>query len=322
MRLMIRSATAIALLATLFASPIGAEDAPDLPRPVPPPRPQVAGLLDRLLSDNGDERAGAEASVRKASPEVLRILLFAMRDRAARAESDGGTESEEGLPSEPDATRSDRAVSQEARFFEVEASAASRLLAVKEGGSDPTHRILASAESKTLAESLAREAGATNVATPNITTFDGQRATVEVLDQKSYVADFDVEVQGKTFVADPVIGTYVKGLRLETRAKILHDGKTVAAGLDLDVRRHVEPVAEETLPRIGDAPPMKVQRPEIVGSRWTRSVAVPASHTLLVAFPAGFGASPGRRLVLLYTPSLVDPDESGAPRLPDAPPGK
>jgi hypothetical protein len=246
-----------------------------------------------------------------------------MRDRAGRAEQGGGIGPARDPSTGSEKPREDRAVSQQMRYVEIEASAASRLLAVPEGASDPVHRLLPADEAKALSDALAREPGTKDVASPVITTYDGQRATVEVLDKKSYVADLRVQVQGNAFVADPVIDTYVTGLHLETRARVLDDASTVAAHLDLDLRRRVEPLAEETLPQVGDLPPLRVQRPEIVGSRWTRTVPVPADHALLVAFPAGFGARPGRRLAMLYTPTIVEIDAGGlgAP-LPGAPAGK
>jgi hypothetical protein len=319
-RLRSRPAAILVLLAVALASPVRAEDGPDLPRPVPPPRPEIGGLLDRLLSTDGEVRASAAAALGKASPDVLRILLFAMRDRTGRAERAAQAAAGKETPEEPDAKRSDRGVAQEARFLEVGTAVAVRLLGAPEAAADAVHRLLPAAEASALVAALAAETGLTTVAAPRITAYDRQKASIEILDQGSYVADVEIREQGGSAIADPVVETWHTGLRLQTRARILHDGTTVAAGLDLDLRRRVDPMAEESLPTNGAVPSVKVQRPEIVGWEWSRTFTVPASRTLVVTFPAGFGAGPGRRLVLLYTPSIVALDEGvPTPAAPDAP---
>jgi hypothetical protein len=311
------------LLATVLASPARAEDGPpDLPRPAPPPRPEVAGLLDRLLSPDAEVRASADAAVAKASPDVLRILFFALRDRAGRAERAGKAGAVPGAEEE-ETRRSDRGVRQTVRLVSATAEAAARHFGALDATPDAAHRVLTEEEAKALLGALGQDAGVRVLTSPTITAYDRQRASVEVLDQGSYVADMEIREQGGTAVADPVVETYRTGLRIESRARILHDGTSVATALEIEVRRRVEPMAEEALPTREGLPPVRVQRAELVGCRWSRAFTVPQGRTVLVTLPRGFGAPDGRRLAFLCSPSIVALDEGvPAPGAPAAPGGK
>ena len=59
-----------------------------------------------------------------------------------------------------------------------------------------------------------------NVQSPSLLVYAGQWAHLRVGDEVSFVQDFDVEVQGDDFIADPIIGVLQDGL--------VHDVKIVA----------------------------------------------------------------------------------------------
>ncbi len=52
--------------------------------------------------------------------------------------------------------------------------------------------------------------------------------------------------------------------------------------------------------------PVRIQRPEIVGSRWQRTLSVPDKGWTMVVFPRGFHAAPDQRLVLRYRAEVKD----------------
>jgi hypothetical protein len=283
-----------------------ASDAP--PRSAPPPRPEVGGLLDRLLAEDAGARLSAEAALSKASPDVLKILLLSMRDRAARAEAAHAAEHPAATPAEVDAPRSGRGVEQDVRVLEANPTE----LPGTWGASDRTeHRLLTEVEAKELLEVLHR-AGTGEGGPQRITSYDRQSASLEIGDQRAYVADFEFRRDGDTILADPVVRTLRTGLKLGLAATILQDGSTVAAGFDLDLRRRSDPMEEEALPAPASAPPVRVQRPEVTGWIWSRTYSVPKDRWLLVVLPAGFGAPPSARLFLFYRAHVV-PLDTGRP---------
>jgi hypothetical protein len=54
--------------------------------------------------------------------------------------------------------------------------------------------------------------GSVRLTNPVVTVWEGQRATVQVLERTSYVRDLDVQHTSSSPIADPVIGTAVEGL--------------------------------------------------------------------------------------------------------------
>ena len=56
-----------------------------------------------------------------------------------------------------------------------------------------------------------------------MTVFNTQRANITLIDQVSFIQDFDVEVAQTAFIADPVIGVIQDGLTLNFRA-LSHSG--------------------------------------------------------------------------------------------------
>jgi hypothetical protein len=63
----------------------------------------------------------------------------------------------------------------------------------------------------------------TELTAPMLTVYNTQRANLTVVNQVSYIQDFDVEVAQTAFIADPVIGVIQDGLTLNFRA-LSHTG--------------------------------------------------------------------------------------------------
>ena len=66
---------------------------------------------------------------------------------------------------------------------------------------------------------------------PRLTAFNTQRANLTVVDQQSYIKDFDVEVAQSAYIADPVIGTIQSGVVLDVRPTISNDRKYITLEL-------------------------------------------------------------------------------------------
>jgi hypothetical protein len=282
----------------------------DDPVPVkPPPAPPTLtrdgsdlldALLDQLTSSDADVRRRADEELAAASADTLRALVHRLQARA--------------LAGAPPAALSPTtvAVDQEVRWALAKPDDVKALLGVSAAGADPA--LVAATPALVKRWSDAAEAGTIElVSAPRLTTYDGQKGTVEVLDQRSYVADYDLQVSSGASIADPIVETVQSGSMLGLTARVQPDRSRISVAIDADLRRLVEPMAEEKIELMKGSKPVVVQRPEIIGSRWQRTLSITPGGSAFVVFPSGFYAPADRRLVLEYTANVVELPVPAAP---------
>ena len=144
------------------------------------------------------------------------------------------------------------------------------------------------------------------VTAPRVTAYAGQKATISVLEQISYVADFEAEVgRGGHQIADPVVQTIQAGVLLDVT------GTPRGSGVDLDaaftwseVKRPME--TYETTHLAGGAK-VTIQIPEMRVRRVKPRMVVPPGRAVLLA---DFESSlePGRHLLAWAEASTVRVD--------------
>lgn len=102
---------------------------------------------------------------------------------------------------------------------------------------------------------------------PSIVTGGGQRATVSIINQVSYVADFEIDVNGDSAVVDPEIKVVQEGLLLDLCPIIDTDGQTIHLIPRLEVDTLQRPIREfET--EIGGIAELTIQVPFVEKVRW------------------------------------------------------
>jgi len=116
-------------------------------------------------------------------------------------------------------------------------------------------------------EAFLKEKRAERLACPSITLWNGQRGSLSVLRQVSYVGDFELSVDGQGNVtADPAVSTLDDGVRANLRPFAV--GPSIRVAVDVAISEVKEQMSEVELP-LPLATPVKVQVPETT----TRSVA-------------------------------------------------
>ncbi|MEE8104806.1 MAG: hypothetical protein V3T86_04650 [Planctomycetota bacterium] len=70
---------------------------------------------------------------------------------------------------------------------------------------------------------------------PTVTVYNTQRANISVVNQISFLQDFDVEVAQTSFIADPVIGVIQDGLVLDVRPVVSNDRQFVTLTVNAGV---------------------------------------------------------------------------------------
>ena len=122
---------------------------------------------------------------------------------------------------------------------------------------------------------------ATTVIAPRITAYNSQRANVQVLNQVSYISDYDVEIAQLSQIGDPIIQQLRDGIILDIRPVISADRRFITMELRPTVALLQRPIAtfQTTL---GNGPPVSIQLPEIRIQRVRTTVTVPDGGTLLL----------------------------------------
>jgi len=127
---------------------------------------------------------------------------------------------------------------------------------------------------------------------PSLTVYNTQRANLSVLNQVSFVQDFDVEVAQTAFIADPVIGIVQDGIVLDVRPTVSNDRQFVTLEMRPTVTNLLTPISTfQTLLGAAGAPgavlisaqnPVTIQLPEIDLRSVETTVRLPDRGSLLL----------------------------------------
>ncbi len=286
----------------------------DDPAPVAPPQPPVVvqedaldQLIRGLLADAAPERTQAEAALAHADADSLRALVGRLRQRL-----DGALARPATVRAEP-AQPAGPTVLIESWIVRASAGAAASLAALGRLG----ERGLRGYDRAELLAQLEQGACPSQevLTAPRVASFEGQEASISVLNQTSYVQDYDVEVgMGGSQIADPIIGMVADGATLRLKAHRL--GAELWVDVHLDLAELVRPIAEASIV-LADGlrgGPVRIQLPELLTTRWERTVLLaPAVPVLLASLPAPAAANGERLLVFLEVRSL--PQDAATPPL-------
>ncbi|MEW6741122.1 MAG: hypothetical protein AB1486_00035 [Planctomycetota bacterium] len=116
---------------------------------------------------------------------------------------------------------------------------------------------------------------------PSITLFNGQRANITVMNNVTYVRDFEVEIAQGAVVADPIVDVIRDGTILDVRCVVSADKRFVTMELRPTVAKLLRPIGEfATSLAVGND--VIIQLPELKVERLRTTVTVPDGATLLL----------------------------------------
>jgi len=121
----------------------------------------------------------------------------------------------------------------------------------------------------------------TLVIAPSITAYNNERANVQVLNQVSYIADFDVEIAQLAQIGDPIIQQLRDGVILDIHPIISADRRYVTMELRPTVAVLQRPI-QTFQTTLANGPPVAIQLPELRIQRVRTTVTVPDGGTLLL----------------------------------------
>ena len=117
---------------------------------------------------------------------------------------------------------------------------------------------------------------------PSLTVYNTQRANITVVNQLSFIQDFDVEVAQTAFIADPIVGIIQDGLALDVRPTISHDRKYITLELQPTVARLIRPIPTFTVSLGAATTPVTIQLPELVIQKSQTTVRLPDGGSVVI----------------------------------------
>ena len=117
---------------------------------------------------------------------------------------------------------------------------------------------------------------------PSVTVFNTQRANITLINQLTFIQDFDVEVAQTAFIADPIVGIIQDGVVLDVLPTVSHDRKYITLQLKPTVANLRRPIPTFTTSLGAFTTPVTIQIPELNVQRAATTVRVPDGGTLLL----------------------------------------
>ena len=115
-----------------------------------------------------------------------------------------------------------------------------------------------------------------------LTAQNTQRAYATMLNQITYVQDFDVEVALASIIADPSVGVISDGIVLDVRPTIFQDRKYIMLELRPTVATLLRPIPEFTSSLAGLTTPVTLQLPELQVATANTNAIVPDGGAVVI----------------------------------------
>lgn len=126
-----------------------------------------------------------------------------------------------------------------------------------------------------LLRAVEKSLDATLVNAPRLTIYNRQRANLSIVNQVSYVKDYDVEVAQTAFIADPLIDVVQDGLTLDVKPTVSYDRKYVQLELQPTVATLLRPIRTFETNLSGLTTPVIIELPEVITRSAATTVTVP-----------------------------------------------
>ncbi|MBI4616851.1 MAG: hypothetical protein HY720_24775 [Planctomycetes bacterium] len=153
--------------------------------------------------------------------------------------------------------------------------------------------ILDEAQYQWVVRAVEKTQKATTLTNPRVTVYNTQRANIRILNQTTYVKDFDVTVAQTAAIADPIIGVVQEGIVLDVRPTISHDRRYITMELrpklvELDKSQTLPNVDSDGFRRVTTtlggslAQPVVIEVPNLIERSIETTVRVPDQGAIVI----------------------------------------
>jgi len=150
------------------------------------------------------------------------------------------------------------------------------------GGASFTLTYLDDTQFSAIVRATEKNAQARTLTAPTITVFNTQRANLTVVNQLSYIQDFDVEVAQTSFIADPIVGIIQDGLTLDVRPTVSNDRRYITLELQPTLADLIEPIPTFSTTLASSFAPVIIQLPELRIQQARVTVRIPDKGSILI----------------------------------------
>jgi general secretion pathway protein D len=150
------------------------------------------------------------------------------------------------------------------------------------GGASLTLSYLDDTQFSMIVRAVEKSAKARTLTAPTITVYNTQRANLTVVNQLSYIQDFDVEVAQTSFIADPIVGIIQDGLTLDVRPTVSNDRRYITLEIQPTVADLVEPIPTFATTLAASFAPVIIQLPELRLQQARVTVRIPDKGSILI----------------------------------------
>ncbi len=150
------------------------------------------------------------------------------------------------------------------------------------GGASFSFSYLDDTQFSAILRATEKDAQARTLTAPLITVFNTQRANLTVVNQLSYIQDFDVEVAQTSFIADPIVGIIQDGLTLDVRPTVSNDRRYITLELQPTLADLIEPIPTFSTTLASSFAPVIIQLPELRIQQARVTVRIPDKGSILI----------------------------------------
>ena len=150
------------------------------------------------------------------------------------------------------------------------------------GGGNIGFTYLDDAELSVIFTAVEKSAFANVLTAPRLTIYNNQRANLTLVNQVSYVKDYDVEVAQTAFIADPLVDIVQDGLVLDVRPTVSHDRRYVTLEVRPTVAILSRPIQTFVTPLAGLTTNVIIELPEIEYRAAATTVKVPDNGWVVI----------------------------------------
>lgn len=148
-------------------------------------------------------------------------------------------------------------------------------LLTSQGGATIAFSILDDLQLSGILRAVEKDVDTSLVNAPRLTIYNNQRANLTLVNQITYVKDYDVEVAQTAFIADPNVDVIQDGLTLDVLPTVSHDRKTVRLEVKPTLATLMRPIRTFESNLSGLTTPVVIELPELTYSQAATTVTVP-----------------------------------------------
>jgi len=167
------------------------------------------------------------------------------------------------------------------RTENIQDSAIGSILSTTGGGSFQ-FAVLKHNQFNMVVKAVEKSANATEVMAPELTVFNTERAYVSVINEVSFLQDFDVDVANTAFIANPTIGVLQEGVVLDVKPTISYDRKFVTLDVRASVATLERPIPTFTTTLGGFSTAVTFQLPRLEVQNANTTVIVPDGGAVIL----------------------------------------